>query len=289
MKQVAIIGLGLMGGSLGLTLRRSGLAKVSAYARRAETRKLALDMGAADTVHDTLKAALRGADLVVLCTPVCSMPQLARECLESIESGCVVTDIGSTKADLVREMAEIFKGSQATFVGSHPMAGSEKVGMESARVDLYEGAVTAVTPAAGTPESVVRRVEAMWAGVGAKVVRLAPEIHDLLVARTSHLPHLVAALLVATTGRQPFEGGLPLFCGPGFRDTTRIAGGSPEMWRDIVKTNRAAILGELRQYEQALGELTGLIETQDYDGVERYLEKARLLRAGLLASNTQVQ
>jgi prephenate dehydrogenase len=278
-----------MGGSLGLTLRRRGLAKVSAYARREETRRLALEMGASDTVHDTLKAALRGADLAVLCTPVCSMPQLVQECLGAFEPGCVVTDIGSTKADLISEMDRLFKTSKATFVGSHPMAGSEKTGVESARSDLYEGAVVAVTPSGGTPEADIQRVAALWAGVGARVVRLAPDLHDLLVAKTSHLPHLIAALLVATTGRQPLPDGVPLFCGPGFRDATRIAGGSPEMWRDIVKTNRTAILGELRHYEASLAELISLIETQDYDGVQNRLDEARLLRAALLGSQPKIQ
>ena len=283
MKHVAIIGLGLMGGSLGLAIRRLGLAKVSAYARREETRQLALGMGAADCVFDTPRAALRGADLAVFCTPVCTMPRLAKDCMDAFESGCVVTDVGSTKADLVREMDLLFQNTAASFVGSHPMAGSEKTGVESSRTDLYEGAVTAVTPAAsGTREEDVLKVMDLWRGVGAKVVRLDPETHDALVAKTSHLPHLIAALLVTTSARSPMPNDLPKFCGSGFRDSTRIAGGSPEMWHDIVKTNRAAILEELHHFEGSLGELIRLIESQDYDGVKRDLEEARRLRARLL-------
>ncbi len=281
MNKVAIIGLGLMGGSLGLALKRKGIAKVSASARREETRRLALSMGAVDEVFESPQAALRGADVVVFCTPVCSIPELARDCMPAFEPGCVVTDVGSTKADLARAMEALFHGSKVVFVGSHPMAGSEKTGIEVACADLYENAVTALTPVEGTAASVIARVEKLWSGVGSRVVRLAPEAHDELVARSSHLPHFVAALLVATAGRNhPVD--LSKFCGPGFRSTTRVAAGSPEMWHDIVKTNRLAILAELRAYENQLGELIKAVEKQDFCKVKSFLERAQTLRKELL-------
>ena len=280
MKKVAIIGLGLMGGSLGLALKRRGLANVSASARREDTRRLALSMGAADEVFETPQAALRGADVAVFCTPVCSIPALAKACLTAFEPGCVVTDVGSTKADLAREMASLFHGTGLMFVGSHPMAGSEKTGIEVANADLYEKAVTALTPLANAPEAAVSCIEQLWKGVGSGVVRLAPEAHDELVARSSHLPHLIAALLVATAGRdQPVD--LVKFCGPGFRSTTRVASGSPEMWHDIVKTNRGAILAELRAYETHLGGLIEAMEQQDYAAVKSFLAHAQALRQEL--------
>lgn len=282
MKHVAIIGMGLMGGSLGLALRRKGLAHVSAYARRPETRKLALDMGAVDVIFDTPQTALRSAELAVFCTPICAMPALAKECMSAFEPGCVVTDVGSTKAELVRDMDSLFRDTSIVFVGSHPMAGSEKSGLDAAMMNLYEGAVTAVTPGASTSEAGVQAVMTLWDGVGARVVRLDPKEHDSLVSKTSHLPHLISALLVMIAGRAPQNNGLPLFLGPGFKDTTRIAGGSPDMWHDIVKSNRAAILGELRQYGDALKELTGLIESEDYSGLRDRLETARTIRAKLL-------
>jgi len=281
MKKVAIIGLGLMGGSLGLALKRRGLAKVSASARREETRRLALSMGAADEVYETPQAALRGADVAVFCTPVCSIPEIANTCLTAFEPGCVVTDVGSTKSDLAREMARLFQGKPVVFVGSHPMAGSEKTGIEVANADLYNHAVTALTPVAGTPEGAILSIENLWRAVGSKVVSLAPDVHDELVARTSHLPHLVAALLVVTAGRNhPVD--LPEFCGPGFRSTTRVAAGSPEMWHDIVKTNPTAILAELRAYEKQLGGLIAAVEKQDFCEVKAFLERARTLRSELL-------
>lgn len=281
MKKVAIIGLGLMGGSLGLALKHKGLVKVSASARREDTRHLALSMGAADEVFETPQEALRGADVAVFCTPVCSIPSLARTCLQAFEPGCVVTDVGSTKADLVREMTLLLAGKPVAFVGSHPMAGSEKTGLEVANVRLYEGAVTALTPTAGTDSSALAILEALWSGVGAKVVCLSPEAHDELVARSSHLPHLISALLVATAGRNHSED-LPRFCGSGIRSTTRVAAGSPEMWHDIVKTNRVAILSELRAYELQLDGLIAAIENQDYGAVKSFLDRARTLRHALL-------
>jgi len=281
MKKVAIIGLGLMGGSLGLALKHRGLAKVSASARREETRRMALSMGAADEVFESPQAALRGADVAVFCTPVCSIPELVRDCLAAFEPGCVVTDVGSTKADLAQEMPRLFKGTSLVFVGSHPMAGSEKTGIEVANAELYDKAVTALTPVEGTPESAVVTIEALWREVGAKVVRLAPDAHDELVARSSHLPHLIAALLVATAGRN-HHADLSKFCGPGFRSTTRVASGSPEMWHDIVKTNRVAILAELHAYQDQLGVLISAIDKQDYDKVKAFLERAQALRHELL-------
>lgn len=281
MKKVAIIGLGLMGGSLGLALKRKGVVRVSASARREDTRQLALFMGAADEVFETPQEALQGADVAVFCTPVCSIPGLAKACLQAFEPGCVVTDVGSTKADLVREMTHLLAGKPVTFVGSHPMAGSEKTGMEVANVRLYAEAVTALTPTEGTDTAALATIEALWSGVGAKVVRLSPEAHDELVARSSHLPHFISALLVATAGRNQPED-LPRFCGSGFRSTTRVAAGSPEMWHDIVKTNRGAILAELRAYESQLDELIAAIEKQDYGAVKSFLERARTLRHALL-------
>lgn len=281
MKKVAIIGLGLMGGSLGLALKRKGLVRVSASARRAETRHLALSMGAADEVFETPQEALSGADVAVFCTPVCSIPSLVETCLQAFEPGCVVTDVGSTKADLVRAMSLLLAGRHVTFVGSHPMAGSEKTGLEVANVRLYEEAVTALTPTVGTAPAALATIEALWSGVGAKVVCLSPETHDELVARSSHLPHLISALLVATAGRAQLEN-LSRFCGSGFRSTTRVAAGSPEMWHDIVKTNREAILAELRAYEAQLAGLIAAIDTQDYGTVKSFLDQARTLRHTLL-------
>lgn len=281
MKTVAIMGMGLMGGSLGLALKRRGEVRVAGYARRPETRRLALERGAADALYGDPREAVRDADTVVFCAPVETIPALAAECRAALRKGCVVTDVGSTKAELARKMEALLRDGGQHFVGSHPMAGSEKTGMEAARPDLYANAITAVTPTAGSDAGAVRAVVDLWSAVGARVVRLDPAAHDALVARTSHLPHLVAAVLVAAVGRE-INADIRNFCGPGFRDTTRVASGSPEMWRDIVATNRAVILAELRRYEKELGRLADLIERGDNDGLADYLERARKVRRELL-------
>lgn len=282
-KRVAIIGMGLMGGSLGLALKRSALPEVRVYARRDETRRLVVEMGAADVACESPIEALHGADMVVFCLPVCSIPDAVRDCLPAYQPGCIITDVGSTKAELVASLEQMLCGSGAIYVGSHPMAGSEKSGMEHARADLYKGTVTAVTPSVKTPDYALKAVAQLWEGVGSRVVRLSPERHDKLVARTSHLPHLTAALLAATVGRE-MDNEVPLFCGAGFRDSTRVASGAPEMWRDIVKSNEESILGELKAFDQSLRDLITSIENKDYDAISRFLAAARQSRRDLLGN-----
>lgn len=275
------MGLGLMGGSLGLALKRLGRTRVAGYARRAETRRLALKLGAVDDVYATPQEALRGANVVVFCTPILTIPVLVAECRQAFEQGCVVTDVGSTKAELCSQMAPFALGNDFHYVGSHPMAGSEKSGLEHARATLYEGAMTAVTPLAGGRPEAADAVVALWESVGAKVVCMDPGEHDRLVARTSHLPHLIAALLVAVGGRE-ITPELKNLVGPGFRDTTRIAGGEPEMWHDIVQSNRRFILEELRTYGDVLRTLTKTVESGDIGSVKRLLESSAQLRKTLL-------
>jgi prephenate dehydrogenase len=281
MNRVAIIGLGLMGGSLGLALKNRGGVQVVGSARRPETRKMALSMGAVDSACEDPSEALKGSDVVVFCTPVCSIPEIARQCKKAFDPRTIVTDVGSTKGILVSEMDDVLRGTDVIFVGSHPMAGSEKTGIESARRDLYGAALVALTPSAHTPAWAIQEISAMWKGVGARVLEVAPGKHDELVARTSHLPHLVSALLALTAGRE-FPEHVAEFCGPGFRDTTRIAGGSPEMWQDIVRTNRNAILAELAEYRQKLDALTTCIQQGDDDGVRRFLSDAQSSRRQLV-------
>ena len=278
---VAILGLGLMGGSLGLALRKRGLARVTGYARRAETRREALRLGIADACAGTPGEAVRSADVVVVCTPVLTIPGLIRECLPALAPGCVMTDVGSTKLEVQRQAEAALQGSQAAFVGSHPMAGSEKTGIEWARADLYENAVTVLTPSAASSPSAMGRVRQLWEAVGARVTVLDPAVHDDIVARTSHLPHLIASLLATVAGREQSEAVRSL-CGPGFRDATRIAAGSPEMWHDIVKSNRSAVLAELQAFGGELQHLAGLIERSDFDGVKTLLEQGQKRRERLL-------
>jgi len=272
-----------MGGSLGLALkRRAPHISVVGYARRAETCEAALTMGAVDFVAVSPSDAARGSDLVVLCVPVLKLGEMARACLSGLQAGAVLTDVGSTKQDVIVEIDPVLWGLGVQFVGSHPIAGSEESGIEASREDLYSDATVVVTPAAdNTPEGVAR-VVAFWELLGARVETMTAERHDALVARTSHLPHLVAAALAGSVCRTADE--IAPLCGTGFRDTTRIASGSAEIWHDIVRTNRAAIQVELAAFAASVDTLRQLIAEEDDKGVHDFLDECRTRRLMVLGS-----
>lgn len=277
-KRLAIVGLGLMGGALGLAARAHGLAgSVAGYARRAKTRRQALAMKAVDEAFETPGEAVEGADLVVLCVPVLAIPELARACRPHFAAGAVVTDVASTKAELVSRMRPVFRNLDATFVGSHPMAGSERTGIEAARADLYDDSLVIVTPRSDTADAAAARVLGFWRKLNCRTVRMAPVEHDRLIARTSHLPHLAAAVLVKSVlGGDEAE--VMELCGPGFRDTTRIAGGSEDMWHDIVKTNRRFVLRELDRFGGALERVRSMVRKGDFNALRRFLAESRETR-----------
>lgn len=273
----------MMGGSLGLALRKMRAAEmICAYARREETRSLALELGVADEVEAEVEPAVDGADLVVFCVPVLAIPDLSRRCISAFAEGCVVTDVGSTKLQLVKEMDDVLAGTGATFVGSHPIAGSERTGLEAAREDLYRGALVAVTPRAvpdaGDP-SVVRVCD-FWKGLGCEVKMMGPGDHDRVIAATSHLPHVVASLLVETAVREDTAGPEGLW-GGGLRDTTRIAAGSEDIWHDIVKTNKDFVSSELQRFSELLDRVRSMIEHGDFDAVKAFLAESRRKRQAL--------
>lgn len=277
MKRLAIIGLGLMGGSLGLALKARGFAgRVTGYTRSAERRQTALTRGAVDEVYDTPQAAVRDADVVVYCAPILAIPPLVRETLGDLKPGAILTDVGSTKDDLVGELTAAVKEAGAAFVGSHPIAGSEKQSIDAARPGLYEGATVVITPTGDEPDGVVAAVESLWKGTGALVYRMSPGDHDRMLARTSHLPHVAAALLVAAVAR----GGVAVseFCGSGFRDTTRVAEGAPEIWMDILATNRVAVADELRALRAEIDLFIAGLDHSDLPALQRVLSEARQAR-----------
>jgi prephenate dehydrogenase len=283
MNRVAILGLGLMGGSLGLALKsRTGASsKVCGYARRPETRKLAVKLNAMDEVFDDPAKAVEGADLVVLCVPILAIPDLVAKCKGSLKQGCLVTDVGSTKVQLAERIGPILKGTGAVFVGSHPLAGSEQQGLDAARADLYEHAVVVVAPPDGKISPNVETLRNFWETLGAAVKVMTPEEHDRIVARTSHLPHIAAALVSATVGRDGDLRQIGTYCGPGFRDTTRIAEGSPEVWHDIIQSNRGCLAGELAELKSALERVLSMVEKGNFDQLLKFLEDGRSKRKQL--------
>ena len=273
-----------MGGSLGLALKSRKIAdgSIRGYARRPETRKLALKLNAMDEVFDDPAKAVEDADMVVLCVPILAIPDLVAKCKGSLKKGCLVTDVGSTKAQLAERIEPLLKGTGTVFVGSHPLAGSEQQGLDAARANLYEQAVVVVTPPDGKPGPDVESLRKFWENLGATVKVMTPKEHDRIVARTSHLPHIAAALVSATVGRDGDLRQVGTYCGPGFRDTTRIAEGSPEVWHDIIQSNRECLAGELAELKSALERVLLLVEKGSFDQLLKFLDDSRSKRKQLM-------
>lgn len=282
MKRAGIIGLGLMGGSLGMALRKAnGGYEVLGFARRAENRARALESGAVDCAFSDVCELAAESDIVICCLPVKAIASALSACVDSMRAGTVLTDVGSTKRTIVSEMRSAMKSSPAEFVGSHPICGSEMEGIDAARADLYQDAITVVTPAKNAGKDAVKAVETLWKSAGSDVIEMDAELHDRLLARSSHLPHLAAALLATVVGRET-DDGLAKLCGSGYRDSTRLADGSPKIWRDIVQTNKESIKTELESMCTETAHLLKLIDCEDFGAVESYLENARASRRGML-------
>jgi prephenate dehydrogenase len=267
-----------MGSSLGLALKKRGVpVRIHAYARRGETREAALNLGVADAVFADPAEAVKGADLVVFCVPVLTIPELAKTCCTGLKPGAVLTDVGSTKEELNRLMIGALDGTGAEFVGSHPICGSEQQGIEAGNADLYDGAMTVVTPPALADGASVEKVSNLWKSAGSSVIVMDAVQHDCILAATSHLPHVVAAALVISVG----DNGS--FCGNGFRDTTRIAEGSPQVWSDIVRTNAPALKAALEIFRANLDTMSALIEEGDGEKLANWFASARDKRKELLS------
>jgi prephenate dehydrogenase len=251
---VAILGPGLIGGSLALALAERGLAeRLMIYARSARALEEIRTAGVNAELTSNPREVAREADIVVLCVPIEAMGELVREIRDTLKPNALVTDVGSVKGSVDAELAPLLAG-RVLWIGSHPMAGSERAGFASARADLFAGAPGVLTPTGQTPREAARRAEQFWQALGGRVLRLDPETHDDGVAQISHLPHLLAATLAAHVS----EEALNLAAG-GFRDTTRVASGSPELWLEILFANAPKIAhhlgllnGQLQKLQAAL-------------------------------------
>ena len=276
---IAIFSPGLLGGSLALAIReRLPLAQVRIWARRPEIVEKVLARKIAHAASTDPVEIAKGARLIVFCMPIGAMGEIAAKIAGSVERNAVVTDVGSVKRPVVEEMGAIFSG-KAIFIGSHPMAGSEQTGLDSARANLFEGAVTFVTPEDRTPPEAIEALTDFWTTMGCKVVRTGSRIHDDAVGLVSHLPHLVAAALVRTALR---ENPVALdFRGPGFMDTTRVASGPAGMWAEILLENRDAVKHAILAIASNLNDLVKLLDAGDISGIEDYLAESKRTRDGL--------
>lgn len=275
-EKLTIFGPGLLGGSLGMAVRARKLARhVTVWARRPEAITDAVKRGAAD--DGTLKAvdAVKGAGLVVLATTVGVMEQNAREFAPALSPNAMVTDVGSVKYPVVVALEHALR-DRAKFVGSHPMAGSEEAGIVAARADLFDDATCIVTPTEATDKDALMRVAKFWEAVGMRVRTLSPAAHDEMVARVSHLPHVVAAALVNYVCEQGKES--MHYCGNGFRDTTRIAGGPAEMWKEICMVNRDEVRRALDGIIEELTLARQMLENKDEISLLAFLRRAKSLR-----------
>jgi len=275
-RQITVIGLGLLGGSLAQACRKRGLAdKVVGFGRNQAKLEKAQALQIIDSYETDLKAAVAKADLVVLCSPVSAMTPLVREMVTFLQPGSLVTDVGSVKKPLVGEIQALMPDS-VYFVGSHPIAGGEQSGFQAASAELLEGAKCIVTPDKETSAEVLQKLSAFWEAIGMQVVRLSSEEHDWIYGAVSHLPHIVAYALMNTIGETQTKSydNITSFSGSGLRDCTRIAASNPVMWRDICVSNKDALLQLIDQFENTLGKMRTWIETENASELENSFDKA---------------
>ena len=282
-RNITILGVGLIGGSLGLALKAKGFrGEITGLGRRMQTLDIALERGAVDNATTDFHAGLYEADLVVVGTPVDLIPEMVQRIAEIWTSDprpLLITDVGSIKGQVVETIESFLTMPDLHFVGSHPMAGSEQTSVAAARADLFDGAKCIVTPTDNTHPQALKLVTDLWQSVDTQVCHLSPTEHDLLIAGASHLPHLIASILTNTVGDIGNEKAKALdFAATGFRDTTRIAAGSPQLWKAIFMQNARSLLPMIDSMIENLTEFKALVENQDDVQIERVLEHAKILR-----------
>ena len=283
-QKVSLIGVGLLGGSLGLAIKQRGLAdRVDGYVRRSASVTECFQLAVADHVTRDLARAVSGAGLVIFCTPIAQMRGLCELLLPALATGTVVTDVGSVKGSVVQELEPLCSGAGCHFIGSHPMAGAEKVGVAAARANLFENTVCVLTPTVRSCASALSLVREFWRAVGTTTLELSPEAHDDLVSRSSHLPHIVAAELANYVLSPAHAKEQATLCANGFRDTTRIASGSPEMWRDIALANRKNLSRVLGVFIEDLQEFRHALDNHEQDSIREFFEKAKQRRDAWIA------
>jgi prephenate dehydrogenase len=279
LKRIAVVGVGLIGGSYAMALRRAGVCgSIVGVDRDSAALERAASLGVIDTAASSVSDGVPGAELVVVAVPVRAIGGVLHDVARVLEPQGVVTDVGSTKADVCRIAREELKGAFSRFVPGHPIAGREASGVDAAIADLFKGARVVLTPTAETDADAVDTVRACWEAAGSRVTLLDAAAHDRIFAAVSHLPHLLSFALVSEIASRPDAAELLGFAAGGFRDFTRIAASSPEMWRDISLQNRDALLAELDRYGARLAVFRELIARGEGTGLERLMAEARSAR-----------
>jgi prephenate dehydrogenase len=277
--KLAIIGVGLIGGSLSLALKKANQVEhVVGYARTASVRQEALSLGVVDSVTDTIEEAVSDADIIFLAVPMGAMASVLSELAPHLKDGAIVTDGGSAKAHVVNAAREVLGEHFVNFVPGHPIAGTERSGPSAAFDSLYQDHRVVLTPVKETNVAATETVKAMWDATGAEVLLMDVEHHDVVLAATSHLPHVLAFNLVGMLAQRDDCHEVLRYAAGGFRDFSRIASSDPVMWRDICLTNSEAILGLVEQYRQDLNKIEQAIKLNDGDYLIKVFQQAKTAR-----------
>lgn len=294
MKKIVIFGVGLIGGSVALALKKAkqtnAMLQIVGLARTSTSLQAALDLGVIDVASSDIAIALKEADLVLIAAPVAQTAAILQAIKPHLNAHTIITDAGSTKADVLRCAEEILGAQFKQFIGGHPIAGAEKSGVTAAKADLYLNKNVVLTPTPETSQQAILAATQLWQACGANVSEMPAEMHDSIFAAVSHLPHLLAFALVDDIAKRPNAAQLFGFAASGFRDFTRIAGSHPEMWRDISLANKNALLSELTAYQAELATVKKLLENEDGAGLQALFEHASVTRnAWALANPTKVE
>jgi prephenate dehydrogenase len=285
LNKIVIFGVGLIGGSVALALKKAGAApKIVGVGRNIENLQTAINLGVIDEAEADIAKALGDADLVLIATPVAQTQKILEAIIPHLSQSTVVTDAGSTKSDIAQYVMNASKQAKnpehflSQFVGGHPIAGAEKSGVTAAKEDLFIGKNVVLTPNEKTSLDAIKLVSELWQTTGANVSEMPAQTHDQIFAAVSHLPHLLAFALVNNLANRSNAKQLFDFAASGFRDFTRIAGSSPEMWRDISLANKTALLSELEAYQAEISALQNLLKNEDSQGLQAMFEHASQAR-----------
>jgi prephenate dehydrogenase len=276
--RVTVVGVGLIGGSLAMVMKENGLAShIVGVGRGIENLKDAERLGIIDEYTTNVTAGVQGSSLVVLATPVCSIPKIVRDIANHVDRGTIITDVGSVKGALVKSLEGVLP-SDIHFIAGHPIAGTENSGAKAAFSSLFQEMRCILTPTEKTHSEALEKMRYLWEQAGSEVIIMSPEEHDTILAAVSHLPHFVAYTLVNSLLAMNDYRNVLKYCAGGFKDFTRIASSSPEMWRDIFLLNKDKILETITQFQETLEKLKDLIEKEDGQGMLEELKKAKNVR-----------
>lgn len=286
--QLGVIGCGLMGGSFALALKRAGLVKrVVGYSKSPSTTDRAKKLGVIDVAAESALLAVSGSDIVLLAVPVAASEATFKAIRHLVEPGVLFMDVGSTKRDVVDAARRVLKERVGSFVPAHPIAGKEVAGIQNADPALYSGRQVILTPLSQTDNELVQKATDVWSAIGCQVLKMTPENHDAAFAAVSHLPHLLAFAYFSAVVKQPAGKDFLSLAGPGFRDFTRIAASDPQVWRDILMSNREEILKQSMRFRHALDAMEHVMRSGNVEALEDLIRKSSDARASWQMSATK--